>query len=166
MSSDNRERGGCTACCKTHEIPELEKPAGTWCGHCEIGKGCRIYPERPRSCQSFQCLWLRGIGDKENRPDRSKVVISLGSEIGDAIHTITMVETAAGALQRAFARKVTKAFLGQGQVVLHTLMSGERMLLAPEEYRRRFQAETLTWLYEEKVTLQFFTKFDIRFALE
>ena len=76
--------GTCTACCRIFEIPELAKPAGKWCEHCEIGRGCTIYNERPAVCQEFECLWLlsqqrddpREHLAPELRPDRCKVVFS------------------------------------------------------------------------------------------
>jgi hypothetical protein len=48
----------CTLCCKVMAIEQLEKAAGDRCGHCEPGKGCRIYDDRPIECQAFDCLWL------------------------------------------------------------------------------------------------------------
>src|SRR4051812_20258098 len=66
--------GGCTACCKTHGIVELQKPAGIWCQHCMIGHGCAIYKERPGTCQVYRCGWLDGLGNDEHRPDKMKVV--------------------------------------------------------------------------------------------
>ena len=32
---------GCTACCRLLSIPELKKPAQTWCEDCGIGEGRR-----------------------------------------------------------------------------------------------------------------------------
>ena len=67
--------GGCTMCCKLLGIEELSKPPSKWCSHCEIGKGCKVYEERPKSCVEFSCLWLNGFSDKpELRPDGLKVV--------------------------------------------------------------------------------------------
>jgi hypothetical protein len=76
--------GTCTACCRIFEIPELSKPAGKWCDHCAIGRGCQIYDNRPARCADFECLWLlsqkRADPDErlgpELRPDKCKVVFS------------------------------------------------------------------------------------------
>jgi len=73
---------GCTACCKILKIRELNKPANTWCGHCNIGVGCGIYDTRPESCRVYECVWLQSQrGGKplplELRPDRSRVVIGV-----------------------------------------------------------------------------------------
>ncbi len=72
---------GCTACCKTMGVHELEKPVNTWCRHCRIGAGCEIYETRPQSCRTFECVWLQTQkGAKplasELRPDASRVVMS------------------------------------------------------------------------------------------
>ena len=75
--------GTCTACCRVYAIPELDKPAGPWCSHCAVGKGCTIYDSRPSLCVEYKCLWLQSrerdpryhLGE-ELRPDRSKVVFS------------------------------------------------------------------------------------------
>ena len=76
--------GSCTACCRVYAIPELSKTAGKWCDHCAIGKGCKIYEQRPAMCVDFKCLWLQSQGrddprerlSPELRPDRCKVVFS------------------------------------------------------------------------------------------
>lgn len=73
--------GSCTACCRVYSIPEYQKRAGDWCQHCEIGKGCKIYNDRPKRCVEFKCFWLeaneRGLDlPIEQRPDKSKVVFS------------------------------------------------------------------------------------------
>ena len=82
MPAENK-CGTCTACCRVYAIPELQKPAGPWCQHCDVGKGCRIYDARPKLCVDFACLWLQSqerpakerLG-AELRPDRCKVVFS------------------------------------------------------------------------------------------
>lgn len=77
--------GSCTACCRIYAIAEMpEKKAGDWCKHCDIGKGCKIYDQRPPTCVEFKCLWLlsqerndlREQLAPELRPDKSKVVFA------------------------------------------------------------------------------------------
>lgn len=69
------EHGRCNACCKIPAIPELDKPAGEWCRHCDRGRGCAIYDARPDGCRAFQCLWTVMPELAEDlRPDRSKVM--------------------------------------------------------------------------------------------
>lgn len=81
--------GNCTYCCNAMKVRELEKPANTWCQHCNKGKGCAIYDTRPESCREYECLWLRTQRlekplPESVRPDRTNVVIGTlngGNEI-------------------------------------------------------------------------------------
>jgi hypothetical protein len=50
-----RSCDGCTLCCKLMKITALDKPRLTWCTHCEIGVGCKIYEQRPGECARFYC---------------------------------------------------------------------------------------------------------------
>lgn len=74
-----RPCGECSLCCKLMAIDELKKPANRWCAHVAIGKGCRIYDERPAACRSYQCVWtmMRGFDDAW-RPDRAKFMMDAG----------------------------------------------------------------------------------------
>jgi len=73
-----RSCGGCTLCCKVMGVPEVNKPRGAWCVHCERGSGCRIYADRPGGCRSFLCGWLTNPRfGPEWKPDRSKIVITV-----------------------------------------------------------------------------------------
>ena len=74
-----RECGPCTACCTVLAVPELEKGTYQACGHlCEAG--CGIYADRPGSCRTFECEWLRGMleidgsVDTDLRPDACGVI--------------------------------------------------------------------------------------------
>jgi hypothetical protein len=71
------ECGGCTLCCKMVRVEEIEKPAGEWCSHCSLGKGCQIYDTRPTECKTWDCLWLQGAfgNHPDLRPDKCKVVV-------------------------------------------------------------------------------------------
>lgn len=67
---------GCTACCKLPSLEPFGKPMQQWCEHCEIGKGCNIYSQRPDDCRTFFCGWIldASIGEEWN-PRHSKMVI-------------------------------------------------------------------------------------------
>ena len=54
-----RSCGTCTLCCKLLQVPEVEKPLGEWCRHCDKGVGCTIYAERPQRCRDFFCGYLQ-----------------------------------------------------------------------------------------------------------
>lgn len=70
-----RTCGGCTACCKTHAVQEVNTGNGDWCRHCAIDEGCRIYSRRPGECGLYECVWLKGHGVELNRPDRLGIVM-------------------------------------------------------------------------------------------
>ena len=68
--------GSCTLCCKVPAVHEVQKPAGIYCPHCTLGRGCRIYPDRPGSCRNFMCGWLVNphLGP-DLKPDTCHVVL-------------------------------------------------------------------------------------------
>lgn len=72
-----RECGGCTVCCYIGGVPELKKPPHHACPHV-TAKGCGIYGQkiRPKTCNTFRCAWLRGIGSEDDRPDKSGVMLA------------------------------------------------------------------------------------------
>jgi hypothetical protein len=71
-----RSCGPCTLCCKVLSIKELGKPQGSWCQHCDVGRGCRIYSDRPSECQGFYCGYLTlPMADDHWFPARCKMVI-------------------------------------------------------------------------------------------
>jgi len=58
-------------------VAELSKPGGTWCTHCDIGKGCRIYADRPQSCSVFFCVYLLNATLGEHwKPSHSRMVVT------------------------------------------------------------------------------------------
>lgn len=60
MIDQERECGSCSACCTVIAVPEIEKGTYESCEHlCETG--CGIYADRPASCRTFECQWLRGV---------------------------------------------------------------------------------------------------------
>lgn len=69
-----RKCGTCTACCVIPAVPELAKPPGFTCLHCD-GKGCLIYEQRPPSCRNFECAWLQGEMPEWMRPDKVGVMV-------------------------------------------------------------------------------------------
>jgi hypothetical protein len=71
-----RRCGTCTACCKELGVPTLHKPSGTACEKLDATTRCSIYETRPPECRSFECLWLQGIFDGADRPDRLGVIAS------------------------------------------------------------------------------------------
>lgn len=71
-----RSCGNCTLCCKVLGIVELAKPLGEWCPNCEVGRGCKIYGERPVECRDFHCGYLAWPMIREHwYPATSKMVL-------------------------------------------------------------------------------------------
>lgn len=90
LREHNKPCMGCTGCCYSHVIPEINKPAETMCPHAVPGVGCQIYETRPQSCRDFACMWssTRGFIDPSDRPDKVGVVIDVtrdGSQFGRQI---------------------------------------------------------------------------------
>lgn len=54
-----RECGSCNQCCFMYPIEAIQKDHSTWCQHCDIGRGCKIYNDRPNECAKFFCEWVR-----------------------------------------------------------------------------------------------------------
>jgi hypothetical protein len=54
-----RSCDGCDLCCTAPGIKALDKPPGVPCANLcgEPGRSCSIYPDRPRDCREFWCLW-------------------------------------------------------------------------------------------------------------
>lgn len=76
-----RECGTCTWCCKVMNIKDLDKPAGQWCEHCDVGRGCRIYADRPPPCTRFACAWLDSTEwGPEWKPEKAKFVLEVNRQ--------------------------------------------------------------------------------------
>ena len=58
-----RECEECNLCCKLPEInyTKEKKEAFSWCKSCNIGKGCKVYKNRPKGCKDFYCLYQQGL---------------------------------------------------------------------------------------------------------
>lgn len=111
--------GGCTACCKTHPVPETNKPMGEWCPSCDIGKGCHIYDTRPKGCRTFTCQWLTGHwGGDESRPDRVQFVIDFVC-LPNVGFTLILFEVESGALKTEAARTAMR----RGITLRYSIMS-------------------------------------------
>ena len=131
--------GSCTACCRIFDIPELSKPAGKWCEHCEIGRGCQIYDSRPSVCKQFECFWLlsqeredpRERLEAELRPDKCKVVFSPSTN--DHIMAATTMPGSPMAWQHPGVLTLIKRFTKGGmRVVVGAPRSTVRRMFGPD----------------------------------
>jgi hypothetical protein len=75
-----RECGSCTSCCTLLEVTEVGTAVNEWCKHCEAGKGCTIYDQRPQMCRSFSCAWLQGHLDDDWYPERAGMVVHFSQD--------------------------------------------------------------------------------------
>jgi len=125
-----RSCGGCTACCKTHPIVELDNPARVWCPECDIAKGCKIYGNHPQGCRDFACQWLLGGGLESERPDKVKIVVDY--LVLPIFGETTMVhEVTEGALENPFAQRVLKRLIQMGKPVCFLPIVGGNTLYLP-----------------------------------
>lgn len=139
MTDPTRQCGPCTACCTVMAVPELEKGLHEACEH--LGPtGCRIYADRPASCRSFACQWLRGLLEVDGavdpglRPDQCGVIFDYqpGTPLGD-VYTAWEVEHDAslrgpaaeiieGLAERFLVVVMTPGLVGQENPVVRRFM--------------------------------------------
>ena len=149
-----RTCGKCTACCKTHAIPKINKPEGKWCGNCKIGKGCIIYLTRPKECKDFRCEWLKGFGRKDTRPDLIKIVLDYQTN-GLLKKLFTLWEVSKKALSSPFAKNMINFSLINKIPVCLIYCNGKKELFIPENLR--LLKKVLKQLKQENIKL-FVTK--------
>ncbi len=130
----SRACGECTMCCRLPGVVELSKPAGEWCKHCAIGKGCTIYEERPSSCKFFECLWLTDERMPEDlRPDKSKVIFYPPAEqpYPDKVVDLIVMEDPkqSGRWQSGAVGRLVNSFRHQGLTLC--VVSGDRNEVLP-----------------------------------
>jgi Fe-S-cluster containining protein len=105
-------------------VHELDKATYETCEHlCETG--CGIYAERPGSCRTFECQWLRGAlevdgsVDTDMRPDASGVIFDYQplTAFGEVF---TAWEVEPGASARGHARSIIEGLEERFLVVIMT----------------------------------------------
>lgn len=78
LDDTTRERacGSCSACCTTHSVRSIGKPAQQTCPHVALGGGCGVYTTtKPHECGNYLCAWLRKEVPIEYAPEATGVVI-------------------------------------------------------------------------------------------
>lgn len=143
--------GGCTACCTTHGVSELDKLPGYSCTHCAVNVGCKIYNNRPTSCKDFRCEWLKGFGKIKHRPDKTGIVLDFVriEPLGDFLQ---IWEAVKGSLEYTFTKSITRTILKENIFVAYLYLSGKRALLVP--HGRKLSAPIIQQLREEDVEIQ------------
>jgi len=141
VSDSNRQCDSCSACCTVIAVHEIEKGTYEPCTHlCE--SGCGIYAERPGSCRTFECQWLRGALevdgsiDTELRPDACGVIFDYQPDTAFG-EMFTAWEVAPGASTRGHARSIIEGLEGSFLVMIVTRAPdggkepGERRFVGP-----------------------------------
>jgi Fe-S-cluster containining protein len=142
-------------CCTVLRVDELRKLGGVACAALAPAGGCTIYARRPHICRGYQCLWLQGKLDLEDRPDRLGAVLDLTFEAGAPLLVIR--EAASGATNtnvrlRAIAERYRAAMpvritrvadALRADAPVRTLLAGGEELLATGDtvVRRRGERE-------------------------
>ncbi|KND51027.1 MAG: hypothetical protein AB202_01290 [Parcubacteria bacterium C7867-007] len=110
---------GCTACCYTHAVGEIQKWEFSTCASCNE-TGCGIYASRPRACGSYFCAWaVNDIGNDDERPDKVGVVCNtlFTRFTADDPPSILMLEAWPGALDEGPAQALLARILADGTSV-------------------------------------------------
>lgn len=128
-----RECGGCTACCTTHGINELQKKPGKPCQFCDEGVGCKVYNNRPASCRYFACEWLKGAFGDNKRPDYCGVVFDLQAARGlpKGGKVLVAFEYLSGSLDQFRSEGLVEEILAAGVFVIFRYLSGRSQFYAP-----------------------------------
>jgi len=119
-----RECGPCSACCYVIGVHELEKGTYETCANvCEAG--CGIYAERPGSCRTFECQWLRGALEVDGsidtamRPDACGVIFDYQPDTAFG-ELFTAWEVEPGASASGHARSIIEGLEGSFLVLILT----------------------------------------------
>ena len=135
-----RECGACSLCCKLAAIPELNKPANTWCQNCNPGRGCSIYLDRPTTCADFACDWLTDPYVPEYwRPTTSHMILTRVA-LGDQIVLRVMVDANYADLWKrepyySHLIKLARKGLEERRFIVHVLVGKRTWLLRPDGAR-------------------------------
>lgn len=131
----SRRCGHCTACCTTHAVDAVDKPEFKKCQHLRGGgRGCGIYKERPESCREWMCLWMLGIGDASDRPDKLGVVFDAQWSDPLGAYVLKVFQARAGAHRSERVQHIIQALLRvKGGVAILFGPGGARTLLGGDE---------------------------------
>ena len=89
-----KECGTCTKCCEgwlKAKIIDQDMYPGKPCVFIEVGKGCKIYKNRPKDpCKDFMCEWMK-IEDMpdEFKPENCGVIMHYQENSGNPFISIT-----------------------------------------------------------------------------
>ncbi len=76
------ECNGCTECCFTLPVPDVNKRPGEQCAYCDVGEGCSIWENRPPDCRVLRCAYYQAPkASIDLRPDKCHVIFERIGEI-------------------------------------------------------------------------------------
>jgi|SRR6056300_780454 len=77
-----RNCGECNVCCVVPEMTVADhgfsKKSFVRCPKLSgiiSDKQCTIYKDRPTKCSQFTCLWIKGFGNENDRPDKNNLLL-------------------------------------------------------------------------------------------
>ena len=125
-TSQPRTCGECTACCIATAVEPLGKPCGERCSY--LGqRGCSVYFDRHkdpkfRDCISFNCLWILGWAEEQDRPDKLGGVVFSAQPDPDCPDRarIQIMERTPGSSQSPRVQYIIDQVLQQGVTVMIT----------------------------------------------
>ncbi len=121
ISVKQRPCNECTACCTVMAVEQISKPIGEPCPHL-CRHGCEIYESRPAACQGFNCCWRYGLGNDDERPDKSGIVFDITRHSSSIPQALVAREVWPGAFEQsqAFLDRLTS----NGHLII--LVRGDR----------------------------------------
>ncbi len=138
VDSEGRNCGDCHACCIHLPIPAGEvcagvKLAGVECPHL-AEHGCRIYQERPATCQQFKCVWFREpTWPGAWRPDQSGL-LCLREEIDEGVSAALVYEIERDAIARPTTELILAKLRESTALVALVNLQRQRQLLPGRQW--------------------------------
>jgi hypothetical protein len=127
---------------------------GKWCEHCTPGHGCKIYESRPIDCKTFECAWLRGVGEEEDKPNLRKVVLDYVNKPGLPTSGLAQLwETTEGSLASRYARETVRKLIEGGVVVTCVPLRGSPRVYIPDNFDCLERQQILESIYEQGFVL-------------
>jgi len=130
----SRSCGSCSACCTVLGVTQMQpepKPPHQRCAHDSLGRGCRIYADRPQGCREYACLWLLDpeFLHERDRPDRLGLIFDLNPDFAKAHGDRALIarEVWAGSIRAKRAGKVLAAITQSNLKVVLKTWAGRRL---------------------------------------
>lgn len=151
MMENKHKCGDCSLCCKLLHVIELDKRAGTWCEHCDVGHGCTIYQQRPQSCQDFECMWLQEDSMPEDlKPNKSHCVLWV-NETGEIMMVSVDPNFPNSYKQGEMGKLLENTYYTVPNAKIGIIVGKDRFPFIPEEGEFEFDWYNANGMYEGEV---------------